>query len=312
MLLDFTYLIGGGVAVWLGAEGLVRGAVKLANYLGVPSLLIGLTIVAFGTSAPELVVSVLAAIRGHNQMALGNIIGSNIINIGLVLGFSVVFSPIAVSFGILKRDIFIVVAWTVAVVVMAWAGSGIGRVDGTILLIGFIVNIFMSYKLAVREQIRATTQPGWHRPQLELRYIVFLIGGMVVLALGAEGMVDGAVGIADKFGVSKRIIGMTIVAFGTSVPELAASVVAAKNGEGDLAFGNVVGSNLYNILLVLGATSLISPIPCHLTWASVDFIFFVLFVVILLPMIRLGWRLSRRDGMILLTLYVVFNVILFW
>jgi cation:H+ antiporter len=312
MLLDFVYLIGGGVAVWLGAEGMVRGAVKLAAYLGVPSLLIGLTVVAFGTSAPELVVSVLAAIRGHSQMALGNVIGSNIINVGLVLGISVVLSPIAVSLGVLKRDIAVVVFSTFAVVLMAWLGSGIGRVDGVILLIGFIVNIFMSYKFAVKEQLRVTTQPGWNRPKLELRYIAFLIGGMVALALGAEGMVDGAVGIADSFGVSKRIIGLTIVAFGTSVPELAASVVAAKNGEGDLAFGNIVGSNLYNILLVLGATSLISPIACQLTWLSVDFIFFVLFVVILLPMIRFGWRLGRLDGMILLALYAGFNVLLFW
>jgi cation:H+ antiporter len=170
----------------------------------------------------------------------------------------------------------------------------------------------MSYRLTVKEQLRVTTQPGWNRPKLELRYIVFLIGGMVVLALGAEGMVDGAVGIADSFGVSKRIIGMTIVAFGTSVPELAASVVAAKNGEGDLAFGNIVGSNIYNILLVLGATSTISPIACQLTWLSFDFIFFVLFVVILLPMIRFGWRLGRLDGKILLALYAGFNVILLW
>ena len=312
MLLDFTFLILGGAAVWLGAEGMVRGAVKLANYLGVPALLIGLTVVAFGTSAPELVVSVLAAIRGHNQMALGNVIGSNIINVGLVLGLSVIFAPIAVSFGVLKRDIFVVVIWSFVVVFMAWMGTGISRIDGAILLSGFIVHVFLSYKLAVKEQIRVTTKPDWKRPKLELRYIVFLIGGMVVLAVGAEGMVDGAVGIADAFGVSKRIIGMTIVAFGTSVPELAASVVAAKNGEGDLAFGNIVGSNLYNMLMVLGATSLISPIACQITWASIDFIFFLLFVVILLPMIRFGWKLGRKDGAILLGLYLVFNIILFW
>ncbi len=312
MLLDFVYLICGGLAVWLGAEGIVRGAVKLAAYLGIPSLLIGLTVVAFGTSAPEFVVSVLAAIEGHNQMALGNVIGSNIINVGLVLGLSVVFSPIAVSLRILKRDVMVVVFWSFVVVLMAWLGSGIGRVDGAILLTGFVVNIFMSYKLAVKEQLQITTRPGWNRPTLELRYIVFLIGGTVVLTLGAQGMVDGAIGIANGFGVSKRIIGMTIVAFGTSVPELAASVVAAKNGEGDLAFGNVVGSNLYNILLVLGATSLISPIACQPTWLSVDFVFFVLFVVVLLPMIRFGWRLGRLDGVILLALYAGFNVILFW
>ena len=125
-------------------------------------------------------------------------------------------------------------------------------------------------------------------------------------------MVQGAVGIADAAGVSKRIIGMTIVAFGTSVPELAASVVAAKKGEGDLAFGNIVGSNLFNILLVLGTTSVISPIACTVTLASVDFIFFILFAVVLVPMIRFGWRLGRSDGLILLVLYGFFNLFLFW
>ncbi len=297
--------------MWLGAEGMVRGAVKLAAYLGVPSLIIGLTVVAFGTSAPELVVSSFAAVEGHAQIAMGNVIGSNIINIGLVLGVSTLLAPIKVSAEVLKRDVSVVVLVSFAVVAMAGIGGVVGRIDGSILLLAFMAHTYMSYKLAVREQARTTAAPGWERPDFTGRHIFFLVGGTIVLAAGAKGMVTGAVGVAEWFGVPERIIGVTIVAFGTSVPELAASAVAAKHGEGDLALGNVVGSNLYNMLLILGTVSLISPIPSQLNYTSVDFIFFIVFVVMLLPMIRMGWRLSRRDGLILLATYALFNVLLF-
>lgn len=308
---DGLMLLGGGFAVWLGAEGLVRGAVKLAAYLGVPSLIIGLTIVAFGTSAPELVVSAVAAFGGHSQIALGNVIGSNIINIGLVLGISAVIMPIAVHTIVLKRDVPVVLAVTLAVVAMVKIGDGVSRTDALILLVGFVAHTVMSYLLALKEQARTTTAPGWERPELKARHIVFLVGGLVALAAGAEGMVSGAVGLADAFGVSKRVIGLTIVAFGTSVPELAASAVAAKHGEGDLAIGNIVGSNLYNMLLILGTSAMIRPIESHIGWSSLDFIFFVVFVVLLVPMIRRGRKISRLDGTLLLLTYAAFNVLLF-
>ncbi|MCP4675636.1 MAG: calcium/sodium antiporter [Deltaproteobacteria bacterium] len=304
-------LVGGGLAVWLGAEGMVRGSVKLAGYLGVPSLIIGLTVVAFGTSAPELVVSSFASARGHGQIALGNVIGSNIINIGLVLGLSTLLAPISVGAQVLKRDVSVVVVVTLGVVVMAWIGGQVSRIDGIILLLGFATHTVMSYKLALKEQSRITTTPGWKRPELKSYHIGILIGGTIILAGGAEGMVKGAVGIAEDFGISKRIIGMTIVAFGTSVPELAASMVAAKHGEGDLALGNVVGSNLYNMLLILGTASVIRPVASNIAWPGIDFIFFIVFVLVLAPMIRMGWRLSRTDGFILLALYAIFNVLLF-
>ncbi|MCP4599957.1 MAG: calcium/sodium antiporter [Proteobacteria bacterium] len=311
MWLDVTMLVGGMVAVWLGAEGMVRGAVKLANYLGVPSLIIGLTIVAFGTSAPELVVSSFAAVRGHGQIAIGNVLGSNIINIGLVLGLSVLMSPIRVGTQVLKRDVSTVVLVTIVVVAMAWIGGEVSRIDGAILISGFVAHTIMTYRLAKKEQAITISLPGWERPVLKPQNIVFLIGGMIVLAVGAEGMIRGAVGLAEAFNVSQRIIGITIVAFGTSVPELAASVVAAKHGEGDLALGNVVGSNLYNMLLILGTATTILPIRSNLDLTSVDFLFFVIFVVILLPMIRMGWRLSRIDGFVLVSVYALFNILLF-
>ena len=296
----------GGVAVWLGAEGLVRGAVKLAEYLGVPSLIIGLTIVAFGTSAPELVVSVVAAVRGYSQIALGNVIGSNIMNIGLVLGLSALISPVVVQAVVLRRDIPVLLFVTVGVIALVVAGDGISRMDAAIVLAGFAAHTVWSYRLAQKEQARITSVPGWERPELKARHIVYLVGGMAALALGAEGMVRGAVGLADGFGVSKRVIGLTIVAFGTSVPELAASAVAAKHGEGDLAIGNVVGSNLYNLLLILGTSALVRPIGGEYSWSSLDFVFCVIMVLLLFPMIYRGGKIGRVDGGILLAAYALF------
>jgi cation:H+ antiporter len=311
MWLDVLLLVGGGLGVWLGAEGMVRGSVKLAAWLGVPPLLIGLTVVAFGTSAPELVVSSIAAIQGHNEIALGNVLGSNIINVALVLGISAVISPIVVASDVLRRDIPIVVGVTIAVVVMAALGDRVGRIDGVVLLVLFVANLWYSYKLTQREQARTTSLPGWERPELTSRHIAFLIGGTIVLTLGAEGMVTGAANLAEALGVSERIIGITIVAFGTSLPELAASAVAAKHGESDLALGNVIGSNIYNMTLILGTASLIAPIPARLSWASYDFYFFVITVLMLIPLARVGNRLGRLDGIILLFTYLLAVVFLF-
>jgi cation:H+ antiporter len=304
MWLDFLILGVGGFFVWLGAEGMVLGAVKLARYFGVPSLIVGLTVVAFGTSAPELVVSSIASIKAHNQIALGNVIGSNIINIGLVLGLSAIIRPITVSADLLKRDLPFVVVVTLAVIVMAWVGDGLSRIDGVILLCGFVGHTVMSYRLALKEQARTTTAMDWEQPELLKKDVVYLIGGTIVLSLGAEGMVRGAVEVAAGLGIDQKIIGMTIVAFGTSVPELAASVVAARHGESDLALGNVIGSNLYNILLILGTASVIRPIASDIGLHSWDFMFFAGIVLVLAPMLRFGWRLGRVDGLVLLGIYV--------
>ncbi len=310
MWLDILMFLGGGLAVWVGAEGMVRGSVKLAAYWGVPSLIIGLTVVAFGTSAPELVVSVVAAVDGASQIALGNVLGSNIINVGLVLGLSVVISPIVVSPVVLKRDVPFAVGVTLVVVLMAWLGGEVSRIDGIVLLACFVLYFWISYRAGTKEQARMTAKPGWKRPKLKPRDITFLVGGGVVLALGAKGMVDGAVGIAQTIGISQMVIGTTIVAMGTSLPELAASAVAARKGEGDLALGNVIGSNLYNILLILGTTTVIQPIQSEVTWLSFDYIFFVALILVLVPMLRIGWKLSRTDGIILLAMYAAFNILL--
>jgi cation:H+ antiporter len=313
MGVDLALLVVGGVGVWLGAEGLVRGAVRLAKYFGVSPLVVGFTVVAFGTSAPELVVSSLAAMRGHAEIALGNVVGSNIFNICLVLGLSAVISPVSVHREVVSRDIPLMLAATFVTLSLAYLGDVISRADGAILVLLFAAHTVMSYRLAKRDQRRSTAEPGWERSSLEAKYIFFLIGGIVVLAIGAEAMVRGAVGVAGALGMSQRVIGMTIVALGTSVPELAASVVAAKHGESDLALGNVVGSNLYNLLLILGVTGLIAPIQSGMAGGiSEDFIFMVITSVAIYPLSRIGWRIGRLDGVLLILCYAVFYYLIFF
>ena len=311
MAIDIVLLLVGGFGVWLGAEGLVKGAVKLAKYLGVSSLVVGFTVVAFGTSAPELVVSAFAAFQGHAAIALGNVVGSNIFNICLVLGLSALIAPVNVHPEVLSRDIPLVLAATFLALALAYFGNQVDRVDGIILLTFFTAHTVMSYRIAKRDQARIT-EAGWKRPKLEAKHIAYLVGGMALLAVGAEAMVRGAVGVAEALGISQRIIGMTIVAFGTSVPELAASVVAARHGESDLSLGNVVGSNIYNLLLILGVTGLIAPIPSGLAAGiSVDFIFFVISAVLLYPLARIGRTVGRIDGALLVLVYAVFYFFLF-
>jgi cation:H+ antiporter len=309
--MDIIFLAAGGLAVWLGAEGMVKGAVKLAAFFGVSSLVIGLTVIAFGTSAPELVVSSIAAFQGYNKIAAGNVIGSNIINITLVLGLSAIIAPVVIDKKILTKDLPIVAAITVLVVLMAIWGSIISRLDGIILLIIFAAYSVYNSISAYRDNQRQTSMPGWERPELKIKHIVYLIGGTVLLAAGAHGMVKGAVGLARAMGISEQIVAMTIVAFGTSVPELAASVVAARHGESNLAVGNVIGSNLYNMTLILGTAAVISPIPLTVQRDSWDILFFVLAVFILFPLMRIKWRIGKIDGLLLLMFYILSVFMLF-
>ena len=311
MWIDLLLLIGGGTAVWLGAEGIVRGAVKLAAYFGVSAMVVGLTVVAFGTSAPELVVSSIASIQGQNEIALGNVLGSNIINIALVLGLSAVIAPMIVTRETFQQDLPLVSGVTILVVGMAIFGQDVNRVEGIVLLLIFAGYTGYTFVRAFKENRRNTQVDGWERPELKARHIAILIGGIPLLAFGAEGMVRGAVGIAETVGMSKQIIAMTMVAFGTSVPELAASIVAARHGEDDLCVGNVLGSNLYNMTLILGTAATISPIPTSVSFKSWDMIFFMLCVLVLFPMMRIRWRVGRTDGIILLLIYIASLFLLF-
>jgi cation:H+ antiporter len=302
------FLITGFGLLLLGGEFLVRGSVGIALKLRVSKVVIGLTLVAFATSAPELIVSVIAALRGKSDIALGNVIGSNIANIGLILGFTaLVFKMQALRLTYRKDWIFLIGA-NVLLGLFLFLG-GINRVAGAIfvaLLIGYNVQKIASARkqrdLNVGEEFDVPPMPVW-------KGLILLLIGAIGLKFGAQLFVGGISSLALNLGLSERFVSVTLVAFGTSVPELAASLMAAKKGESDIAIGNIIGSNIFNILSVLGITSLITPITVQ-NQALVQYDFPASFILTLLIIPLMGMfkvdRLDRLEGALLLALYVFF------
>jgi len=307
---DLFILVLGGTGVWLGAEWLVKGSVRLAGYLGVPKVIIGLTVVAFGTSAPEWIVSMLSAARGYNQIALGNVIGSNVINIGLVLGLAAALGSLGRSHAVMKREIPWLWLSAGVFVLMSFHQGALSRIDGAILLVMMAVYLWTGMRQAMKERLSLTLAPGWKQEELHTKDIVLLIAGLALLLVGAEGMVRGAAGLARAAGVSERVIAVTLVAFGTSVPELAASVVAAARQEGEMAVGNVVGSNIFNNLLVLGTAAAIHPINTDINELWLELIFFGILTLSVAPFLKRGKSVGRYYGFILLAVYALFDVLL--
>jgi cation:H+ antiporter len=266
MILYIVVCLVGFVLLYFGAEWLVKGSSSLARSLGVTPIVIGLTVVAFGTSAPELVVSLISSIQGKSMIAVGNVVGSNICNIALVLGLSAVFNPIKSDPSVVRRDIPIMLAISLYLLLLT-LNSRLGRIEGATLFIGIILYTFMNYYLAKKETAGATEieseleEIGFvaSRP----KQIVLVVVGIAGVVGGAQMVVESAVYIMTELGVSEKFIGLTIVAFGTSLPELATSVVAAMRGEMDISIGNLVGSNVFNIMSVLGVAALVRPIPIH-------------------------------------------------
>jgi cation:H+ antiporter len=320
-------LIAGGLALLVtGGEFFVRGAVQIANRLGVSPLLIGLTLVGFGTSTPELVTSVQASLAGSPGIAVGNIVGSNIANILIILGLAALIAPIAVSSAALRRDGAIGVA-----VALALAGVGLfGMLDravGTIFLLGLVGYIAYAWREERRGEpdhtaaydkalafegvrpggVLATDVSAPRRGGTGIALsLAMAVGGLAVVVAGGYLLVDGAVGLARRLGVSETVIGLTIVAVGTSLPELVTSVVAAVRRHADVALGNVLGSNIYNILGIGGATALIAPTPIPEAIAAYDVWVMLGASVLLMVLARTGWRIGRREGAALLVLYGVY------
>jgi cation:H+ antiporter len=310
MVLYILYCLVGFVLLYFGAEWLVKGSSSLARSLGVTPIVIGLTVVAFGTSAPELVVSLISSIKGKSMIAVGNVIGSNICNIALVLGLSAVLNPIKSDPTVVRRDIPIMLAISLYLLILTY-NSTLGRIEGATLFIGIILYTFMNYYLAKKETA------GVAEIESELEEIGFvesrakqllLIGaGIAGVVGGAQVVVNNAVIIMTILGVSEKFIGLTIVAFGTSLPELATSVVAAMRGEMDISIGNLVGSNVFNIMSVLGAASLVRPIPIPGGFIEsglwIDYL--VMMFTSALPwfMMRKNFTVKRVDGIILLLCY---------
>ena len=286
------FLVGGLAGLVLGGELLVRGAVAIATRYRVPPLVIGLTLVGFGTSMPELVTSVQAALAGSPGIAVGNVVGSNIANILLILGIAAVIRPFATDPAALRRDGAVLVLATLGVAGLVLSGV-VGRVAGTLLVAGLLAYLIWTYA-AMRGSMR--TEPAAPAGLSVPLAALASAGGLVLTILGARLLVDGAIDLARTFGVSEAIIGLTIVAVGTSLPELVTSVVAARRGQGDIAFGNIVGSNIFNLFGILGATALVSPLAVPEQIARIDIWVLLGATGLMVAACVSGLRVSRAEG----------------
>lgn len=309
--MDIVLVLVGLTGLIIGGDMLVRGAVAIARSFGVSPLLIGLTIVGFGTSAPELVTNLQAAFSGSPGIAIGNIVGSNSGNILLILGIGALIAPIGVAPEVLRRDGSVLTLATLAFVGVVMAGS-VGRLAG-----GVFVAILAIYLIAtvMIERRQGTAAAGMYEQEADLlqtrhgsawRAAVILVVGLAATLLGARFLVSGAISLAERFGMPEEVIGLTIVAIGTSMPELVTSVIAARKGQGDVAFGNVVGSNIFNILGILGITALVSPLAVPPSIAGFDIWVMLAATGLFLVFARTGWRVGRREGATLITAYLVY------
>jgi len=304
-LLYVLMLVGGFVVLLIGAESLVRGASKLAVAMGLSPLVVGLTIVAMGTSAPEVTVSVSSAWRGQADIAIGNVVGSNIFNVLFILGLAATITPLVVDRRLIRLDVPLMIGAAGLLWIMGLDGE-LSRIEGGILFAGLVGYIIHTLREARKEPPADEEEIVAERTTKAFVIdVAYIIAGFALLILGSRWLVDGAVGIARALGVSELIIGLTIVAAGTGMPELATSVVAAIRGQRDIAVGNVVGSNIFNILAVVGLTGLVSPKGLQVSKIAVDFDIPVMTatVVICLPIFFTGQRISRLEGMLFLGYY---------
>jgi cation:H+ antiporter len=292
-----------GLAILLaGGKYLVDGASALAGKFGISSGLIGLTVVAFGTSAPELLVSINAAMKGNSDIAMGNVIGSNISNISLVLGISAFIYPIHIIRSMLKLDYLATLLSAILFYIMALNGS-ISRIEGIFLFILLIAfNWYFFRKLSKADDEISGQEEGLNQKPLWTSLLLILIG-ILGLYYGSDLLVDNAVQISKVFGISERVIGVTVIAIGTSLPELVTSIIAGIKKETDIAIGNILGSNIMNILAIIGITSIIKPIPVAGAFLSQDFIWMLGLTLVLYPILRTRLKISRWEGLLLLTIY---------
>ncbi len=302
--MDYILSATGLLALFFGGEALVRGSVGLANRMGIPPLLIGLTVVGFGTSTPELLVSMDAALRGVPDIAIGNVIGSNIANILLILGLTCLVWPIRVSGSTLRRDVAVMLAATLALWPI-FAMTEVSRPAGLALVLGLSGYLTWAYVRASK----ALPDPEMHGASPSASgSAILMLGGLAVLLLGARFLVDGAASIARDVGVSEAFIGLTIVAIGTSLPELTTSVIAAVRRQSDIAIGNVIGSNIFNILGILGATAMITPIPLARRFATFDLPILCAVTVFIAAALLLRPQLGRGLGLAMLIGYAAYII----
>lgn len=302
LLPHIAFLAAGFILLMKGADYFVEGASMIAAKFGIPQIVIGLTIVACGTSAPEAAVSISAAFKGNVGITVGNILGSNIMNILLILGLTAVVSAVAIKEGTVKVEMPFVIVITVVLTAMGIAGGSLSRLDGVILwvlFIGFFVYLFrLTKKEGIEEEIEQVNASL-------LKMLVFTIGGLIAIVLGSDVTVDAATSIAKALNVSDRIIGLTVVAFGTSLPELVTSVTAAFKGKADIAVGNIVGSNIFNILFVVGTVVVIHPVPFDTSFIP-DALAAILSAAVLWILSSKDRKLARGSGFVMLVLFAVY------
>jgi len=304
----------GSLILYYGAEWLVKGASSFARSAGLSPVVIGLTIVAFGTSAPEFVVSIVSSVQNKSMIAVGNVVGSNICNIALILGLTAVFRPLSCNRSVVRRDLPIMLGLSLFLLLISF-DSKLGRFDGATLFSGIILYSFFNYYLAAKESKNISgLDSGISKPAANQRdyisrqgQIIRIVAGMAGVVAGAEIVVNSAVSIMHVFGISEKFIGLTVVAFGTSLPELATSAVAAMKKEMDISIGNLVGSNVFNMLGVLGAASLIRPISITGGFVKsgllIDYAVMIFTSLLAWVFMRKTFSISKKQGFILLSCY---------
>lgn len=311
----YFWLILGLVTLVIAGEFLVRGAVGIAKKFHISSLVIGMTVISFGTSAPELIVSIQAAMGGHPEIAIGNVVGSNIANIALVLGLTVLILPLAVDRNSKIIDYPMMMLATALFALFALDGQ-IQNYEGAVLFSILVVFTYLLIRNSRRKTKKLAAEAEENAEDIAkvkdnpLISILFLIIGLTGLFFGADWLVKGAIDIAKDFGMEERVIGVTVVAFGTSVPELITSAMAAIKGETDISIGNLIGSNIFNIMAVVGITAMITPIGVSESTINSDMLWMIGIAVALLPIMILGKKIGRFKGALLVSTYILYITIL--
>ena len=306
---EILLFIGGVGVLYFGAEWLVRGSARLATSLGVSPIVLGLTVVSMGTSAPELVVSLVAALGGSGDLALGNVMGSNLANIGLVLGLSAIMKPLSVSGRVVTREVPVMLLVTACLLPIIW-NLRIGRLEGIALLgvlVGYLVFVFRTAKQedekVLCEYAQFAKEAVGLTPWAAARDLVLISMGISGLVLGAFAIRESALALAEALGISELVIGLTLVSIGTSLPELATSLVAAWRNEADIAVGNIIGSNVFNIAAILGVTATVTPLSVNPQVLSLEFPAVMIMSVLLVPIVRANLTIRRVEGFVLLGTY---------
>lgn len=311
ILYNISLFIVGLILLYFGGEGLVKGASRLARALGINSIVIGLTVVAFGTSAPELVVSIIASVKGSNDLIMGNILGSNISNIGLILALTAVIYSIRIQLTLIKVELPFMILLSTLLFILS-KDLEIGRIEGAALFALLISIITYSSYVAFKEPkyIEREFDEFIEVDKNYYKNFAYILIGLIGLSIGAKLIVESSITMAQKFGVSETIIGITAVAIGTSLPELTTSIIAALKKESGIIIGNIIGSNIFNIGII-GIVSILKPIQVESRLLDFEFLVMIFLSVLMLPIMRTDYRITKKEGFILLMLYLIFLRLIF-